>query len=43
MYAALTANANYKTALKADNLHPNDAGYVVMSQTWYAGLKSYLR
>ena len=43
MYAATTANANYKTALKADNLHPYDAGYVIMSQTWYAALKSYLR
>jgi lysophospholipase L1-like esterase len=43
MYAALTANASYKTAWLFDDLHPNDAGYVVMGQTWYAGIKSYLR
>jgi lysophospholipase L1-like esterase len=43
MYAAITANANYKTVWLDDNLHPNDAGYVVMGQTWYAGIKSYLR
>ena len=43
MYAAITANANYKSAWLDDNLHPNDAGYVVMGQTWYAGIKSYLR
>jgi lysophospholipase L1-like esterase len=42
MYGALTANANYKTAWLDDNLHPNDAGYVVMGQTWYGGIKSYL-
>jgi hypothetical protein len=27
MYAAFTANTNYKTALMNDELHPNDAGY----------------
>jgi lysophospholipase L1-like esterase len=43
MYAALTANPSYKTAWLDDSLHPNDAGYVVMGQTWYAGVKSYLR
>ena len=43
MYAAVTANANYKTALMTDRLHPNDAGYLIMAQTWYAALKSYLR
>jgi len=43
MYAALTANASYKTAWLDDSLHPNDAGYVVMGRTWYAGIKSYLR
>jgi lysophospholipase L1-like esterase len=43
MYGALTANASYRTAWLDDNLHPNDAGYGVMGQTWYAGIKSYLR
>jgi lysophospholipase L1-like esterase len=43
MYAAITANANYKAAWLDDDLHPNDAGYVVLGQTWYAGIKAYLR
>jgi len=42
MYAAFTANMNYKTALMNDELHPNDAGYMVMAQTWYAAIGSYL-
>ncbi len=44
MYAAFTANPNYQTDLLFDNLHPNSpAGYALMGQTWYAGIKSYLR
>jgi lysophospholipase L1-like esterase len=42
MYAAMTANSNYKTALMHDGLHPNDAGYVLMAQTWYNAIKGYL-
>jgi lysophospholipase L1-like esterase len=42
MYAAMMANANYKTALMSDDFHPNDAGYTVMAQTWYDTVKSYL-
>jgi len=42
MYAALTANTNYRTALLNDDLHPNDAGYMVMAQTWYAAIRNYL-
>ena len=43
MYAAFTANANYKTMLMNDTLHPNDTGYMVMAQTWYAAIRDYLR
>jgi lysophospholipase L1-like esterase len=42
MYAAFTANASYKTALMNDDLHPNDTGYVLMAQTWYAAIKAFL-
>jgi lysophospholipase L1-like esterase len=42
MYTAISANTSYKTALMNDELHPNDAGYVVMAQTWYAAIKPYL-
>ncbi len=34
-YKAFSANTSYKTALMADNLHPNDAGYVVLGQSFY--------
>jgi len=42
MYAAFTANKNYRTDLMNDFLHPNDAGYVVMGDVWYAAIRSYL-
>jgi lysophospholipase L1-like esterase len=42
MYAAITAQANYKTALMNDFLHPNDAGYVIMANVWYAAIQNYL-
>ena len=42
MYAAFTAQANYKTTLMNDYLHPNDAGYVVMGDVWYPAIQSYL-
>jgi len=43
MYAAFTANPNFKTAFMSDFLHPNDAGYVIMGDVWYAAIQSYLR
>jgi len=42
MYAAFTAHTDYKTALMNDFLHPNDAGYVVMADVWFAAIQSYL-
>jgi lysophospholipase L1-like esterase len=42
MYAAFTAQATYKTTLMNDVLHPNNAGYVVMGDVWYAAIQSYL-
>lgn len=41
-YQAFTANANYKTALMADGLHPNTAGYVVLGDSFYSVISSYL-
>lgn len=43
MYGAFTRNADYKNTLLADTLHPNEAGYARMGETWYAALSSYLR
>jgi lysophospholipase L1-like esterase len=42
MYAALTANANYKTELLRDELHPTLVGYQVMGRTWYAAIRDVL-
>ena len=41
-YAAFTQNTNYKTALMADNLHPNAAGYVVLGQSFYNAISGVL-
>lgn len=42
MYEAFTRDADYKNALLIDNLHPNEAGYARMAETWYAELEKYL-
>ena len=41
-YQAFTANSNYKTALMADGLHPNSAGYAVLGGSFYGVISSYL-
>jgi len=42
-YQAYTQNASYKNAYMADNLHPNDAGYAVLGQSFYDAIANYLR
>jgi len=42
MYGALTQKADYRTSLMSDFLHPNDAGYVIMGDVWFAAIQSYL-
>jgi lysophospholipase L1-like esterase len=41
-YAAIYDVANWQTALMADNLHPNDAGYAVLGQSFFAAIDEYL-
>jgi len=41
-YAAFVANTSWKTAIMSDNLHPNDAGYAVLGQTWYDAISASL-
>ena len=41
-YATFARNPNYQTALKADGLHPNDAGYVLLGQGFYAAMSGVL-
>jgi lysophospholipase L1-like esterase len=41
-YEAFAQNSNYKTALMADGLHPNTAGYVVLGDSFYSVISSYL-
>jgi len=42
MFTPFVSNPNYKTALLSDEVHPNDAGYVILGQTWYAAIQSVL-
>jgi len=43
MYTAFTRDANYKTSLLGDDLHPNEAGYARMAEVWYETLAQFLR
>jgi len=42
-YAALAAQANYKSTLMFDEFHPNDAGYARIADRWYQALGPFLR
>lgn len=42
MFTPFVSNPNYRTALLSDEVHPNDAGYVILGQTWYTALSSVL-
>jgi lysophospholipase L1-like esterase len=42
MYSAFTQNANYKTDLLANDLHPTDAGYAVMANVWWTAINAFL-
>ncbi|MEO8900662.1 MAG: SGNH/GDSL hydrolase family protein [Polyangiaceae bacterium] len=42
MYGAYTKDPNFKTALLANDLHPTDAGYVVLANTWWAAIGDLL-
>lgn len=37
-----TSNANYQTAYMLNELHPNQTGFTVMGNTWYAAIKNLL-
>jgi lysophospholipase L1-like esterase len=42
MYSVFSSNANYKTALMNDNLHPNATGYATMGDAWFATIRPFL-
>jgi lysophospholipase L1-like esterase len=42
-YGALTSHANYKSMLMFNEFHPNDAGYALIAERWYAALRGSLR
>jgi len=42
-YAAFTKNTSFRTALMVDGLHPNDAGYAVLGQSFYDAISALLR
>ncbi len=39
-YSAFWNNSNWRTEYMIDNVHPNDAGYAVMAQTYFSVLQS---
>lgn len=41
-YAAFSKDSSYRTTLMSDNLHPNDAGYVVLGRSMYEAIRSAL-
>jgi lysophospholipase L1-like esterase len=41
-YQTFAQNTNYKTAYMADGLHPNDAGYAVLGQSFYSVISAWL-
>ena len=41
-YAAVFQTPNWQSALMADNLHPNDAGYAVLGRSFYEAITPYL-
>ncbi len=43
MYGAFTANSSFATAYMNDKLHPKDAGYVVMANTWWTVIGPLLK
>jgi len=42
MFTPFNSTPNFASALMNDNLHPKDAGYVVMAQTWYDAIEELL-
>jgi lysophospholipase L1-like esterase len=42
MFTPFVSNPAYKTALLFDEVHPNNAGHVILGQTWYSALRSVL-
>lgn len=42
MFTPFVNNPGGGNALLADVVHPNDAGYVIMAQTWYAAIEPFL-
>lgn len=43
MYSAFTSNSNFASAYMNDKLHPKDAGFVVMANTWWAMIGPLLK
>jgi len=41
-YAAFAKDANYKTSLMSDTLHPNETGYALIGTTFYAAIGAFL-
>ena len=42
IYGAFTKDTSFKTTLLANDLHPTDAGYAVMANTWWDAIGNLL-
>jgi lysophospholipase L1-like esterase len=42
IYGAFNKDASFKTTLLANDLHPTDAGYAVMANTWWDAIGNLL-
>jgi hypothetical protein len=43
MYQPFVSQADFKTALMADSLHPNEAGFAKMAEVWWNAIQPHLR
>jgi hypothetical protein len=43
MYGPFVADADFRTSLMTDSLHPNEAGFAKMADVWFAAIGSLLR
>jgi lysophospholipase L1-like esterase len=41
-FTRIATTPNFVTQLVPDNIHPNNAGYAIMAETWYEAIESYL-
>jgi lysophospholipase L1-like esterase len=41
-FTRIASTPNFVAQLVPDNIHPNNAGYAIMAETWYDAIESFL-